>query len=112
MLLRGGSPVLPADAVAELTRDQLTDEQKARGGLGDGFFDRHGWGYCLAVVTSGPDAGAVGWAGGFGSTWLVDPRRDLAVIVLTHREFDSSASPQAHLDLQAAAYRAAGVALR
>jgi CubicO group peptidase (beta-lactamase class C family) len=112
MLLRGGSPVLSADAVAELTRDQLTDEQKARGGLGDDFLDRYGWGYCLAVVTGGPDAGAAGWSGGFGSTWLIDPRRDLAVIVLTHRMFDSSSTPQPHLDLQAAAYSAAGVSLR
>ena len=34
MLLRGGSPVLSADAAQAMTSDQLTAEQKAQGGLG------------------------------------------------------------------------------
>ncbi len=83
MLLRGGAPVLAADAVAEMTRDQLTPEQKSYGGLGPGFFDAASWGYSVAVVTAGERAGAFGWAGGFGSTWLADPARDLTVLVLT-----------------------------
>jgi CubicO group peptidase (beta-lactamase class C family) len=111
MLLRGGSPVLAQRDVGEMTRDQLTSAHKARGGLHPGFFDGSGWGYCLAVVTDGPTAGAYGWAGGFGATWLADPALDLTVIVLTQRMFDSSVSPQSHLELQSAAYSAAGVAI-
>jgi CubicO group peptidase (beta-lactamase class C family) len=75
MPLRGG-PVLPAAAVAEMTLDQLTPAQKARGGLGPGFFDEISWGFCTSVVTAGARAGAFGWAGGFGTTWLADPVRD------------------------------------
>jgi CubicO group peptidase (beta-lactamase class C family) len=111
MLLRGGSPVLPQAAVAEMTRDQLTPEQKARGGLHPGFFDAASWGYCLSVVTKGAGAGAYGWAGGFGTTWLADPALDLTVIALTQRMFDSSVTPYSHMRLQSAAYSAAGVAL-
>ncbi|HEY1320704.1 MAG TPA: serine hydrolase domain-containing protein [Streptosporangiaceae bacterium] len=111
MLLRGGSPVLAQPGVAEMTRDQLTAGQKARGGLYPGFFDGQGWGYCLAVITDGPQAGAYGWAGGFGTTWIVDPALDLTVVVLTQRMFDSSVTPQSHVALQSAAYSAAGVAL-
>ena len=43
MLLRGGDPVLPREAAAEMTRDQLTPAQKAHGGLGATFFDGLSW---------------------------------------------------------------------
>lgn len=111
MLLRGGSPVLPADAVAEMTRDQLTPEQKARTGendVGKGILDRRSWGFCMSVVTDGPDAGAYGLGGGLGTSWLVNPALDLTVIVLTQRELDGPWLPKAHRDLIAAAYSAAG----
>jgi CubicO group peptidase (beta-lactamase class C family) len=107
MLLRGGDPVLPAGAVAEMTREHLTPEQKASVGLGKGYFDRRGWGYCLSVVTSGPDAGAFGLAGTLGTSWLVHPDLDLTVIVLTQRSFDGARMPKAHPHLQAAAKAAA-----
>jgi len=108
MLLRGGDTVLPASLVAEMTRDQLTPAQKAHGGLGPGFFTAVGWGFCTSVVTAGPRAGAFGWAGGFGTTWLADPAQDLTVIVLTQRMFDGPGPPPVHDALQAAAYDAVG----
>lgn len=106
MLLRGGDPVLPPDLAGEMTRDQLTPAQKAGGGLGPGFFDGISWGFCASVVTAGPRAGAFGWAGGSGTTWLADPSRELTVIVLTQRMFDSPTPPPVHDALQAAAYEA------
>jgi CubicO group peptidase (beta-lactamase class C family) len=102
MFLRGGDPVLSAESVRAMTTDQLTPEQKARGGLGPDFFDGQSWSFCQAVQ----DSGAFGWNGGFGSSWLVDPGQDLTIIVLTQRMFDSSDLPQAHRDIQAAAYAA------
>ena len=102
MLLRGGAPVLPAGAVRAMTTDQLTAEQKARGGLLPGFFHGRSWGFCQAVY----DNGAFGWDGGLGTSWLVDPSPDLTVIVLTQRMFESPDPPQVHRDIQAAAYAA------
>ncbi len=102
MLLRGGSPVLSAGAVRAMTSDQLTAEQKARGGLGPDFFTGQSWGFCQAVL----DSGAFGWDGGLGTSWLVDPGRDLTVIVLTQRMFESPDPPIVHRDIQAAAYAA------
>jgi len=102
MLLAGGAPVLPADAVQAMTTDQLTAAQKARGGLLPGFFDGRSWGFCQAVY----DSGAFGWDGGLGTSWLVDPSQDLTVIVLTQRMFESPDPPQVHRDIQAAAYAA------
>ncbi len=102
MLLAGGAPVLSRDAVHAMTSDQLSDSQKAHGGLGPGFFSGRSWGFGQAVY----DSGAFGWDGGFGSSWLVDPSRDLTVIVLTQRMFETSDLPKVHRDIQAAAYAA------
>jgi CubicO group peptidase (beta-lactamase class C family) len=102
MLLRGGAPVLSADSVRAMTTDQLTQEQKARGGLFPGFFTGRSWGFCQQVR----DDGSYGWDGGLGTSWLVDPGHDLVVIALTQRMFDSPETPQAHRDVQAAAYSA------
>jgi CubicO group peptidase (beta-lactamase class C family) len=100
MFLRGGDPVLTSEQVREMTRDQLTAAQK--GGYGKPFDDQS-WAYCQSVVTVGPNKGAFGWDGGFGVSWLVDPRRDLVVIVLTQRITEHF--PLRH-ELQAAAYSA------
>jgi CubicO group peptidase (beta-lactamase class C family) len=102
MLLRGGDPVLAAAAVREMTTGQLTDGQKARGGLGPDFFADKSWGFGVAVQ----DDGSYGWAGGFGSTWLMDPNHDLTVIVLTQRMFAGPAEDPLHSEFQAAAYQA------
>lgn len=102
MLLRSGAPVLPGDAVRAMTTDQLTAAQKAYGGLLPRFFDGRSWGFCQAVY----DSGAFGWDGGLGTSWLVDPSRDLTIIVLTQRMFESPDPPQVHRDIQAAAYAA------
>jgi CubicO group peptidase (beta-lactamase class C family) len=102
MLLRGGAPVLPADAVRAMTTGQLTPAQLAHGGLLPGFFHGRSWGFCQAVY----DSGAFGWDGGLGTSWLVDPSKDLTIIVLTQRMFESPDPPQVHRDIQAAAYAA------
>jgi CubicO group peptidase (beta-lactamase class C family) len=102
MLLGGGAPVLSAEAATAMTSDQLTDAQKAHGGLGPDFFVGRSWAFGQAVL----DSGAFGWDGGFGTSWLVDPAAELTVIVLTQRRFETSQAPQVHRDIQAAAYAA------
>jgi CubicO group peptidase (beta-lactamase class C family) len=93
MLLNGGKhgnkQILRADSVREMTRDQLTPEQKSASAnkFFPGFFDTNGWGYGLAISTA-PDAiskvpGRYGWDGGFGTSFIVDPKRDLISIVMT-----------------------------
>jgi CubicO group peptidase (beta-lactamase class C family) len=100
MLLRGGDPVLSPEAVRAMCSDQLTDAQKAYGGLGPSFFEGRSWGFCQAVY----DTGAFGWDGGFGSSWRVDPVRELTVIVLTQRMWETANPPEVHRDIEAAAY--------
>jgi CubicO group peptidase (beta-lactamase class C family) len=103
MLLRGGAPVLSGQSVQEMTRDQLTATQRKGQ---EAFLGGRSWGLCQSVVVSGDRAGAYGWDGGLGSSFLVDPVRDLVVIVLTQRLWESAQPPAVHTDLQAAAHRA------
>jgi CubicO group peptidase (beta-lactamase class C family) len=103
MLLRGGAPVLSPASVAEMTRDQVTPAQREGQEL---FLGDRSWGLCQSVYISGERAGAFGWDGGLGSSFLVDPKRDLVVIVLTQRVFDSPQPPAVHSDVQDAAYAA------
>ena len=104
MLLRGGDPVLTADQVREMSRDHLTAPQRE---FGLAILGGRGWGLGTSVVLDGPWAGAIGWDGGLGTSFLVHPAHDLAVIVLTQRMFDTAQAPAVHLDLQAAALIAA-----
>jgi CubicO group peptidase (beta-lactamase class C family) len=103
MFLRNGTPVLSAASVVEMTRDQLTPAQRAGQ---EAFLGERSWGLCQSVITSGERAGAFGWDGGLGTSFLVDPVRDLVVIVLTQRLWEQAQPPAVHTDVQAAAYAA------
>ncbi|WP_437878402.1 serine hydrolase domain-containing protein [Sorangium sp. So ce513] len=91
MLMNGGvhegRRILSAASVREMTTDHLTPAQKAASSFFPGFFETHGWGHGLAVVTA-PDAvsevpGRHGWDGGFGTSCINDPGRGLIGIVMT-----------------------------
>ena len=58
-------------------------------------------------MLDGPWAGATGWDGGLGTSFLLHPARDLIVIVLTQRLFEAATGAAVHTDLQAAALAAA-----
>lgn len=102
MFLRDGAPALSRESAQAMRTDQLTPEQRARGGLGPDFFSRLSWSFCQAVHNDG----SFGWDGGLGTSWRVDPTKDLIVTVLTQRMWERSDPPQVHKDIQAAAYAA------
>ncbi|MEP7024805.1 MAG: serine hydrolase domain-containing protein [Actinomycetota bacterium] len=104
MLLRGGAPVLSAEAVTAMTSGQLTAAQKARGGFGPDQFAKDSWGFGQEVTADG----AFGWTGGFGTSWQANPAHDLTVITLTQVMFESPEAPRVTADIQAAAYAALG----
>jgi CubicO group peptidase (beta-lactamase class C family) len=89
MLIQGGGPVLSSWAVAEMTRNQLTDEQRGNVWPGFSFLDGRGWGYGMSVL----DDGSYTWEGGMGTTWTNVPSEDLTVVVLTQRASDGSGMP-------------------
>src|SRR5581483_10767722 len=85
----GRERILSRLSVELMTTDQLTPEQKAASGLVQGYFDSHGWGFGLSVVTRRTDvAGSVGqfgWDGGLGTSWRTDPREEMVLVLLTTR---------------------------
>lgn len=106
MFLTGGGSVLTSDAAAGMTSDQLTAAQRTSGA---GFLDEDmSWGFGVSVTIDGPRAGSFGWAGGLGTSWHVDPGRDLVVVTLTQRLFASPDDFALHTATVDAAYAALG----
>jgi CubicO group peptidase (beta-lactamase class C family) len=103
LFLRGGTPLLSPASAAEMTRDQLTPNQRTGQ---EAILGERSWSLGQSVIVTGDRAGAFGWDGGLGTSFLVDPTRDLVVIVLTQRLFETAQASGVHTDLQAAAYAA------
>jgi len=106
----GRERILSRPSVETMTTDQLTPEQKAVPGLGGGYFDGHGWGFGLSMVTRRDDvAGSVGqfgWDGGLGTSWRSDPREDLVGLLMTQRAWTSPSPPDVCRDFWTATYQA------
>jgi CubicO group peptidase (beta-lactamase class C family) len=106
----GAERILSRLSVETMTTDQLTPEQKAVSGLVSGYFDSHGWGFGVSVVTRRDDVAAVpgryGWDGGLGTSWYSDPREDMVTILLTQRAWTSPSPPDVCLDFWTSAYQA------
>jgi CubicO group peptidase (beta-lactamase class C family) len=85
----GDERILSRLSVEAMTTDQLTPEQKAVSGLLPGFFDGHGWGFGVSIVTRRDDISAVpgkyGWDGGLGTSWYSDPREEMVSILMSQR---------------------------
>jgi CubicO group peptidase (beta-lactamase class C family) len=79
-----GRQLLSAASVEALTTNHLSADQIGSAGL---LLGNQGWGYGMGVVTEPTDNGLTpgqyGWSGGYGTTWLNDPSRDLIAIALT-----------------------------
>jgi CubicO group peptidase (beta-lactamase class C family) len=105
----GRERILSRPTVELMTTDQLTPEQKAASPFFPGFWDAHGWGLGLGVVTRREDfarPGSFGWDGAFGTSWGVDPYEDLVGVLMTQRVPDSLAIPAVVRDFWTAAYQA------
>src|SRR3989442_13885638 len=76
----GSERILSRPSVETMTTDQLTPEQKAASGLIAGYFDSHGWGFGVAVVTRRDDVAGprrtLGRDGGLGPAGRLEPRRE------------------------------------
>ena len=106
----GGERILSRLSVETMTTDQLTPEQKAVSGLVPGFFDSHGWGFGVSVITRRDDVAAVpgryGWDGGLGTSWYSDPREEMVTILMTQCAWTSPSPPNVCLDFWTSAYQA------
>jgi CubicO group peptidase (beta-lactamase class C family) len=114
MMLKGGKHgserILSRRSVELMTTDHITPEQKAISGFFPGFWDAHGWGFGVSIVTRRDDLAATpgryGWDGGYGTSWYVDPEEELVGILMTQRLWDASGAPVVLLDFWTSAYGA------
>jgi len=102
--------ILSRASIETMTTDQLTPAQKAVSGLINDYFDRHGWGFGVAMVTRRTDVagsiGSFGWDGGLGTSWRSDPREEMVGILLTQASWTSPNPPNVALDFWTSAYGA------
>jgi CubicO group peptidase (beta-lactamase class C family) len=107
----GNERLLSRPAVALMTTDQITPEQKAASASDffPGFWDGNGWGFGVAINTRRDNLattpGRYGWDGGYGTSWYVDPAEELIGILLTQRVWDA-AGPLPTFDFWTSAYQA------
>ena len=85
----GGARILSRLSVEAMTTDQLTPEQKSASPFLPGFWESHGWGFGLSVVTrrDGPTnvPGRFGWDGAYGTSWTSDPKEGLTGVLMVQR---------------------------
>jgi CubicO group peptidase (beta-lactamase class C family) len=109
MLIQDGAPLLSPASAQRMRQDHLTPAQKAASPFFPGFWDNTGWGYGGAITTNrvsaGPHAGSYGWAGGFGTSFTIDPAADFITMTLTQRVMRTADDTAIADEFRAAAYQ-------
>ena len=76
-----GQPMISADHLRQMTSDQVPAACKTTASFFPGFWDGMGWGFGVAVQTAGPQRGRIGWSGGLGTDFFVDPDGTVGVLL-------------------------------
>jgi CubicO group peptidase (beta-lactamase class C family) len=87
-----GQPMITPEHLQELASDQVPAACKTADSFFPGFWDGTGWGFGVAVKTEGPQRGRIGWSGGLGTDFFVDPD-GIAGILLTQVELGQDMWP-------------------
>lgn len=94
--LPDGSAWLAPESVRAMTSDQVAPEAKSPESFFPGFWEGTGWGYGVAIQTSGPHVGRYGWTGGQGTDFFIDPATGTIAILLTQVELGATMWPLLH----------------
>ena len=76
-----GQPVISPDHLQQMTSDQVPAACKTADSFFPGFWDGMGWGFGVAVQTKGPQRGRIGWSGGLGTDFFVDPDGTVGILL-------------------------------
>lgn len=99
--------VLARESVRRMMTDHIAPEQKAASSFFPRFWENHGWGGAVTLSAGGAGhLGSYGWAGGFGTSVLIDPDTRMTTIVLTQRLMRGPNDTAIHDEVQKLAYRA------
>jgi CubicO group peptidase (beta-lactamase class C family) len=86
-LRKGGAPILKADTVALMMKDQVGAQARTQGpGWGFGY----GWAVLddPAAGKTPQGAGTIAWGGVYGHNWFVDSTNRLTVVIMTNTTFE------------------------
>ncbi len=105
----GRERILSRPSIELMTMDHLTPEQKAASPFFENFWNCHGWGFGMGVITARNDVSGVpgrfGWDGAFGTSWHVDPREQMVGVFMTQRRPDMLGIPAFVRDFWTSAYQ-------
>jgi CubicO group peptidase (beta-lactamase class C family) len=76
-----GQPVISPDHLRQMTSDQVPAACKTASSFFPGFWDGMGWGFGVAVKTAGPQRDRIGWSGGLGTDFFVDPDGTVGILL-------------------------------
>jgi CubicO group peptidase (beta-lactamase class C family) len=76
-----GQQMISPDHLQQMTTDQVPAACKTSDSFFPGFWDGMGWGFGVAVRTEGPQRGRIGWSGGLGTDFFVDPDGTVGVLL-------------------------------
>lgn len=76
-----GQPMISPDHLQQMTSDQVSAGCKTADSFFPGFWDSTGWGFGVAVKTEGPQRGRIGWSGGLGTDFFVDPGGTVGILL-------------------------------
>ncbi|MEM1275279.1 MAG: serine hydrolase domain-containing protein [Pseudomonadota bacterium] len=88
----GATRVISEESYALMTRDHVCPAQKTVSRFWPGFWESHGWGYCVAIQhgTSPSDPKGIGWIGGFGTACTWDHESGLISLLASQQRFDEA----------------------
>jgi CubicO group peptidase (beta-lactamase class C family) len=76
-----GQVILDPELLALMRTDQVPAHAKTEDSFYPGFWEGTGWGFGVAVQTTGEDAGRYGWSGGQGTDFSVDPDGSFRIVL-------------------------------
>jgi CubicO group peptidase (beta-lactamase class C family) len=76
-----GQPMISPDHLQQMTSDQVPAPCKTADSFFPGFWDGMGWGFGVAVKTEGLQRGRIGWSGGLGTDFFVDPDGTVGILL-------------------------------
>jgi CubicO group peptidase (beta-lactamase class C family) len=76
-----GQPMISPDHLQQMTSDQVPAACKTADSFFPEFWDGTGWGFGVAVQTEGPQRGRIGWSGGQGTDFFVDPDGTVGILL-------------------------------
>jgi CubicO group peptidase (beta-lactamase class C family) len=77
-----GHTMISPDHLQQMTSDQVPAACKTQDSFFfPGFWDGMGWGFGVAVKTEGPQRGRIGWSGGLGTDFFIDPDGTVGILL-------------------------------